>query len=73
MDNLLVFLKLNENCYNINAKNSGKMVGTLVRNNGEWYFSDSNKDGAFWPGHILAEVVDQLDILNEPLEDLYDF
>jgi hypothetical protein len=71
---LLVFLKLNENMYNINVKSNGKLVGVLVRSDdGMFYFSDSNRDGAYWPAHVLSEIVDKLDELNEALEDLYDF
>jgi hypothetical protein len=72
--NLLVFSKINENMYNINVKSNGKLIGVLIRDvDGMWYFSDSNKDGAYWPSHALSEIVDKLDDLNEPLEDLYDF
>lgn len=74
MNSLLVFLKVNENMYNINVRSNGKLVGTLVKGaDGIFYFSDSNRDGAYWPGHILAEVVDQLDVLNEQEDDMYDF
>ena len=60
--------------YNINVKSNGKLVGMLIRDvNGTWYFSDSNRDGAYWPGHALDEIVEQLDILNEHDDDIYDF